>query len=573
MVIPNSFWEVENEGRTVASFLVRGFCQAEKFDNELKSEELYYILDTLGIKKRFSDYWDHPEFYQRAGMVHLAVNKIDKSKDGWRTQQGDFAWAAGKMDEALRFYEQSILHPDSTHSGYAGKFRISFVKKEFKECIDIFRKICPPHSFYIEYRPLFGRSGEEGFDFNKATEAVSNKYKKNSPYFISNAKYMLQTVVYAATNTGLVDNELQEMISDYFETTREEIDKLAVSLHHNEKEYARLVKRIKPKAQKTGNTIDFLIRDGSTEKAKSLCQKLLSYEKIIAETEASIIHFLKNGDETILDKIINFNPPFGISGADRIIYGAALESISKRGELKPELQLILLRRFNHICGYPEGRNVWRSDKWCYEGGFWEVYRNSIFSTDDTIQAADILMCLRNLWRLEGAGDIYFNISFIDKHYDWCEIMLVDYVNSMDKNFLTAEGNEIRHILLRAYNYLRERYKEARNNQIWVSEELLAKAIKRLFGKENVTQHASPIWLSPQHLDIYLPRYNLAIEYMGKQHYEPVDIFGGEKAFTENQKRDKRKAELCSRMNVNLFYVTYEEDIGKCAKQIFELYGK
>ena len=31
-------------------------------------------------------------------------------------------------------------------------------------------------------------------------------------------------------------------------------------------------------------------------------------------------------------------------------------------------------------------------------------------------------------------------------------------------------------------------------------------------------------------DFFLPDYNLLIEFHGKQHYEPVEIFGGEEEF-------------------------------------------
>ena len=33
------------------------------------------------------------------------------------------------------------------------------------------------------------------------------------------------------------------------------------------------------------------------------------------------------------------------------------------------------------------------------------------------------------------------------------------------------------------------------------------------------------WLGQQHLDFYLPEFNIAIECQGEQHYEPVDFAG------------------------------------------------
>lgn len=55
------------------------------------------------------------------------------------------------------------------------------------------------------------------------------------------------------------------------------------------------------------------------------------------------------------------------------------------------------------------------------------------------------------------------------------------------------------------------------------------------------------------LDFYLPEYNIGIECQGKQHFEPVLNFGGEKGFKETVERDKRKLLFCKENNVKLLY--------------------
>ena len=70
----------------------------------------------------------------------------------------------------------------------------------------------------------------------------------------------------------------------------------------------------------------------------------------------------------------------------------------------------------------------------------------------------------------------------------------------------------------------------------------------------------PIWLEPQNLDIYVPSLNLGIEYQGLQHYQPVDYFGGIKAFERRQLLDQRKRELCKAHEVYLLEWPYTEDI-------------
>ena len=59
------------------------------------------------------------------------------------------------------------------------------------------------------------------------------------------------------------------------------------------------------------------------------------------------------------------------------------------------------------------------------------------------------------------------------------------------------------------------------------------------------------------LDFYLPDYKIAIEYHGKQHFEPVSIFGGEEGCEITKKRDKEKYELCKKNGINIKYITFE----------------
>jgi len=59
------------------------------------------------------------------------------------------------------------------------------------------------------------------------------------------------------------------------------------------------------------------------------------------------------------------------------------------------------------------------------------------------------------------------------------------------------------------------------------------------------------------LDFYLPEYKIAIECQGRQHFEPVLDFGGNKAFEESLERDRRKLLLCKEHGVKLLYYDSE----------------
>ena len=65
------------------------------------------------------------------------------------------------------------------------------------------------------------------------------------------------------------------------------------------------------------------------------------------------------------------------------------------------------------------------------------------------------------------------------------------------------------------------------------------------------------WLEQQHLDFYLPKYNIAIECQGRQHFTKDDFFGGDEGYQVRLARDKKKLKLCQENGVKLLYYTKE----------------
>lgn len=78
---------------------------------------------------------------------------------------------------------------------------------------------------------------------------------------------------------------------------------------------------------------------------------------------------------------------------------------------------------------------------------------------------------------------------------------------------------------------------------WISETTLFNKLHQRFSGTLVMQHGRPFWLGRQHYDIWFPRWNIAVEYHGVQHFEPVEFFGGQEAYLKNLERDKRKQKL------------------------------
>jgi hypothetical protein len=119
---------------------------------------------------------------------------------------------------------------------------------------------------------------------------------------------------------------------------------------------------------------------------------------------------------------------------------------------------------------------------------------------------------------------------------------------------------VEEILREGENMLREAHGLPKIGEGWVSEMELFNLVQCFFS--DAQHHASPEWLKPQHLDVYVHSKKLAFEYQGQQHYEPIDFFGGLKSFEETVKRDKRKRLMCKKNDVLLVYWKYDEAINK-----------
>ena len=63
-------------------------------------------------------------------------------------------------------------------------------------------------------------------------------------------------------------------------------------------------------------------------------------------------------------------------------------------------------------------------------------------------------------------------------------------------------------------------------------------------------------LDKKRFDFYLPLLNTCIEFDGKQHFEPIDFFGGVDSFVENKNRDKIKNDFCLKQNIKLIRIPY-----------------
>ena len=67
------------------------------------------------------------------------------------------------------------------------------------------------------------------------------------------------------------------------------------------------------------------------------------------------------------------------------------------------------------------------------------------------------------------------------------------------------------------------------------------------------------WLGRQSLDFYIPEYKIGIECQGKQHFCPVNGFGGNERYEQQKINDIKKRELCEMHDIQILYFTTIEN--------------
>ena len=108
----------------------------------------------------------------------------------------------------------------------------------------------------------------------------------------------------------------------------------------------------------------------------------------------------------------------------------------------------------------------------------------------------------------------------------------------------------------------------RNSKISQLVESKLKELKIEYIKEKTFKWL--LYKRNMYLDFYLPKYNIAIECQGLQHFEQIDYFG-EHSLINIVDRDKLKKQLCEEHNIVLLYFNYNDDINEFEQKLKE-YG-
>lgn len=141
-----------------------------------------------------------------------------------------------------------------------------------------------------------------------------------------------------------------------------------------------------------------------------------------------------------------------------------------------------------------------------------------------------------------------------KTYNIDEKFILSYYKRLRVNLRTLENN------LRA----EEGYKIV--GSLYTESLIYTQLVKQLKGFKIISQY-SPEWLGRQRFDMFIHELNIAIEYNGLQHYEPVTYFGGAEGFKNTRIRDETKRRKCKLNNCTLFEIRFDDNINESIEQI------
>ncbi|MFH1676330.1 MAG: hypothetical protein ABIC40_04820, partial [bacterium] len=108
---------------------------------------------------------------------------------------------------------------------------------------------------------------------------------------------------------------------------------------------------------------------------------------------------------------------------------------------------------------------------------------------------------------------------------------------------------------------------------WISEADMVRMLRSALAPLEVQSQASFPWLGAQRFDAFVPQMRLAVEYMGRQHYEPIEFFGGSEGLIICQERDKRKARISLSNGVMIEYIRYDENLKERINEIVKKYAR
>jgi len=119
-----------------------------------------------------------------------------------------------------------------------------------------------------------------------------------------------------------------------------------------------------------------------------------------------------------------------------------------------------------------------------------------------------------------------------------------YIQSYDKGPWKPITDEEELILRKSYGY-------PVKGKAGMREKMLYDSACMIFGSENVIRHYRGAEMERLEIDVWIPRFKIALEYQGEQHSKHMPHWHGKNGFDDQKKRDACKVVLCKKLGYKL----------------------
>lgn len=559
MKVWTGWGEAEMSGYSIAPNLLFAIL-AETPERELLAFEKLYIA----LNSNLSAHQGYlTEVYKACGCL----DKLEEITGVRRNSRelGDIAWISGDYEAAERHYSasKSKAHPHQNGPHDDRLLKLAFARGQWELVVSRF------------LTTSFSRGFSEGRICCGIFETAALPY--------------LELLVIALNQLDReVDDNVQLILNHAFGLSRRRFQTLRRSSKYNEPAtIERIRKRCRPRAKQTNSiSVKDALARGDTVRANEVVHYLRDCDELVNTAQAALEAYGASGDETELQKFLEIVTRTGVTSVSHSVLFSAMGHDSFNPPDAPPERMARLYGCHPIMNKR------------HFGALLDIkFKNGLPITGQDI--------LTGLFQQRGGLNAvlnpasvpdFFDVRKLGNVRDWAALRLADWLQNTGYEKLNdvagvwRDGTakpvsnifgglvqtppetprnmvEWQNLLNSAAKWLESRWKQEIGASTWVSENQLYQILKRSLKRLRVVQHAYPSWLVPQHLDILIPEVSIAIEYMGRQHFEPVEFFGGHAGFKAVQARDERKKKLCSTHKIHLHFVRYDEDIGTRAGEL------
>lgn len=537
---------------------------AQTPNRDLSPWEKLFVVRSVGLPVHAGYLAD---IYMACGCFSEAREKYLKPEHPRKL--GDICWCEGQLEQAESHYLKTKSEAQSyRHSPDDDRLiKLAFFQEQWNKVTSRFANA------------PFGK-------WNPPSEiTLRSSVAKAQPYLDMLAVAILRLNI--PTPTGVLC-----VLEGVFGLSEKQWDNFLLKpVHLEERTVTKLKARCRPRlGAASAISIDEAIRIGNTARARHVLGYIQQADECLESAQIAVEKFGKTGDGADLECFLNLVTGSGISSVSHTFLFAALghESFPGNDEVPAER---LVRLFSchpvmdkrHLGKLLDLRFKNRLPLTASDvlTGIFQMLGRPIASDDSVNDSEkgmtldiprlascrewarirlDEWLCSRGAERAKFVAETWREGKAQPAVHPFC----FGVIGAPDSPRNTAEWNSL---MADALIWLQKRWKQEIGSSSWLAENQLYQILRRLLKGLEVVQHSRPTWLEPQHLDVYVPQAGVAVEYMGQQHFEPLDFFGGEAAFKLLVERDRRKAELCKTHGIELIRVRFDEDVGIRSKEI------